>query len=215
MSSGYFITFEGFDGAGKTTQILRLKNFLENEKRKSVLSTREPGGTLISELIRDYVLENAEKTNYERDLLLFAAARLLHVEKIILPALKQGKMVLCDRFSDSSWIYQVKEGRIDQDFAKKLEKIACQNLKPDITFILDLPVEISVQRIEQRLENDNLKKTRFENEDIEKLKQRRSFFKERAAEDLKRYYLLDGQLDIDVISSKIQNIICEKLNAKI
>lgn len=208
---GYFITFEGLDGAGKSTQITFLNDFLSKEKGLATVCTREPGGHKIAEDIRSYLLANAEHCEGYRDLLLFSAARLLNVETVILPALRAGKIVLCDRFIDSSWVYQVKEHELDEAFARFLEKIVCRNIMPDLTFILDLPEEDALARIEKRCKIDNQKKEYFEKETLSIVRQRRANFLLQAKDYPERYHIINAGLKAEEIAQQIQNIVSQTL----
>lgn len=142
-----FITFEGLDFCGKSTQVLLLKKYLlRNKKKVSVI--REPGGTSISEKIRDVLLDKKNhKMSNETELLLFSASRSQLVNKIILPALKKGIFVLSDRFHDSSIAYQGFGRGIDLDFVIKLQNFVIGKAKPDLTFFLDIPIEEVAKRM--------------------------------------------------------------------
>ena len=139
IGTGLFITFEGGEGSGKTTQINRLQAKLV-EAGHSVLVTREPGGSPGAEAVRHVLLSSsAEKFGTEMEAVLFSAARSDHVETVIKPALGENKIVLCDRFFDSTRVYQGITGNVDMRFLKQLEEIACEDAWPDLTIILDLP----------------------------------------------------------------------------
>ena len=158
---GIFITFEGVEGAGKTTQSERLATALGSD----VVLTREPGGTPISERIRDIFLTSNDITPMT-ELLLIAAARTQHVDERIRPALHANRTVICDRFIDATVAYQGYRGGIDLSFIHELNHIATGGLTPDITFILDLPPEIGLSRHQQgetvpdRLEKESLESHR-------------------------------------------------------
>lgn len=144
--SGLFVTFEGIDGCGKTTQIKLLKEYLENKNKKVVL-IREPGGTKISESIRKIILnvENSEMVD-TCEMLLYAAARAQLVEQVIKPNLELGAIVLCDRFVDSSYVYQGFARGLGLEKVETINKFAMNNVVPDITFFFDISPEISLQR---------------------------------------------------------------------
>ena len=144
LKRGIFITFEGIEGSGKTTQSERLATALGPD----VVLTREPGGTPISEQIRDIFLTSDNITSMT-ELLLVAAARTQHVDERIRPALEANRTVICDRFIDASVAYQGYRGGIDLSFIHQLNHIATGGLTPDITFILDLPPEIGLLRQQQ------------------------------------------------------------------
>lgn len=144
-----FITFEGIDGCGKSTQ-LKLLNEYFLKQNKQTLIIREPGGTKVSERIREILLsKNLEMTNIT-ELLLFAAARNSLVEKVIKPALKQGIYVLSDRFYDSTTAYQGYGREINLDYIKIINEIATNGLKPNLTFLLDIPIEIANKRCKNK-----------------------------------------------------------------
>jgi dTMP kinase len=144
-----FITFEGTDGSGKTTQIERLKHALE-EKGCQVEKTREPGGTKVAEKIRDILLYEMEETIHpETEALLYASARAQHVRELIRPALKAGKIVVCDRFIDSSLVYQGMARGLTLETVLSINEVAIAGLWPDLTFVLDLPVEVSLNRMQK------------------------------------------------------------------
>src|ERR1700754_3104912 len=146
LARGFFITFEGGEGAGKSTQIKRLAEKLR-AKRYNILVTREPGGSPGAEAVRHVVLSGAaEPFGPEMEALLFAAARSDHVEQVIRPAVERGAIVLCDRFLDSSRVYQGVTGNLDPAFVKALEKVAINGMMPDMTLILDVDPELGMQR---------------------------------------------------------------------
>lgn len=143
---GKFITFEGGEGTGKSTQAKMLAMRLES-LGIAVLLTREPGGSLGAEVIRHVLLSGAAKPlGPEAEAMLFAAARQDHVSCAIEPALAAGSWVACDRFADSTRVYQGVLGRVDLRFIKALERVSGGDLKPDLTFVLDMPVEVALQR---------------------------------------------------------------------
>lgn len=149
---GVFITFEGVDGAGKTTQLRLLADFLR-ERGATVVETREPGGTQISEKIRTLLLDAAHKEMVpQTELLLYAAARAQHVEEVIRPALERGEIVLSDRFFDATTAYQGYGRGFEYEDILRLNEFATKGLKPHLTFILDLPPEYIRERLEKRPE---------------------------------------------------------------
>jgi len=197
MSRGLFITFEGPDGSGKTTQIDRLKAFIINKGYDAVL-TREPGGTTIGEKIREIILDkNNTEMEYMTEALLYAAARAQHVSQVIKPALEEGKMVICDRFMDSSIAYQG-FGRGLGDSVRVINEYAVNGCFPDITFLLKLDPEIGKIRIKVE-DRDRL--------ELEKLEYHKVVF--RAYEELEKLYPeriigIDANRSIDEISNEIQ-----------
>ena len=143
---GLFVTFEGVDGCGKTTQIKFLKEYLEKKNKKVVL-VREPGGTKISESIRDIILnvENSEMVD-NCEMLLYAAARAQLVEQVIRPNLESGAIVLCDRFVDSSYVYQGIARGLGLEKVEAINKVAMNGIEPDMTLFFDIDPEISLKR---------------------------------------------------------------------
>ena len=157
VQHGTLITFEGVDGAGKTTQVHRLEKALG----KNVVVTREPGGTIISERIREIFL-NSDGMTVQTELLLIAAARAQHVEEVIRPALEADQIVLCDRFIDATVAYQGYRGGIDLELIHQLNRTATGGVIPNLTFVLDLPPQIGIQR--QRL--DEITRGHLERNDL-------------------------------------------------
>ena len=159
---GLFITFEGLDGCGKTTQIKLLKDYLEGQGRKVVL-TREPGGTKISEDIRDIILDVANKEmSYTCEMLLYAAARAQLVQQVIKPSLEEGAVVLCDRFVDSSYVYQGFARGLGIEKVHKINQIAMDEVAPDITLFFDITPEVSLQRRMKVSTGDRIEKEQLE-----------------------------------------------------
>lgn len=197
MDRGLFITFEGPDGSGKTTQIERLKSFIQS-KGYDALLTREPGGTAISEKIRELVLDKKYmEMDYMTEALLYAAARAQHVSQVIKPALDAGRTVICDRFIDSSIVYQG-YGRKLGDCVRIINEYAVRGCFPNITFLLKVDPEIGKRRIKAD-EQDRL--------ELEKLDYHREVFQ--AYEELEKRYPeriigIDAGRSIDEISKEIQ-----------
>jgi len=186
-----FITFEGCDGAGKSSQINALKNKIQKLHYDLVL-TREPGGTAGAEAIRHVILSgNAESLGAEMEAMLFAAARSDHVDRVIRPALRAGKIVLCDRFFDSTRVYQGASGKVDMGFLHALERIACDDVWPDLTLILDLAPEEGIKRANSRRKDEDIP-DRFEKEDMAAQQLRRDAFREIAENEPERCRLIDA-----------------------
>jgi dTMP kinase len=153
-----FITFEGIEGSGKSTQAKKLHEFFLSQKINSVL-TREPGGTKAGELIRAILIdEKIDKLEARTELFLNFAARLEHVEKLIKPILSQNKTIISDRFFDSTYAYQGSAFGLDLELIDEVRKMTLQNFVPDITFLIDVPVDIAFKRIENRLDNNRYEK---------------------------------------------------------
>ena len=155
---GIFITAEGTDGAGKSTQIKLLTEYL-SQKGYSVVLTREPGGTQIGEKIRDLILDssNTAMTN-ETEALLYAAARAQHVAEKIIPALKDGKVVICDRFIDSSFVYQGFARKLGVNFIQQINETALNRLQPELTLYFDLSPELGIGRKKNMQELDRMER---------------------------------------------------------
>ena len=159
MKKGLFITFEGIDGCGKTTQINLLKNYLENNGYKVIL-TREPGAKGLGEKLREILLNYDGEVSSNCESFLFLADRAQHIDTIIKPAIQNGVVVLCDRHTDSTVAYKGYGRSLDLDQIKHLNNIATSGIKPDITFILDIDIETSLTRIgkgRDRMENSGQK----------------------------------------------------------
>jgi dTMP kinase len=147
---GLFITFEGIEGSGKSTQLIRLATHL-SQQGYSVISTREPGGTPFGEQIRKVLLSvNTHRLYPQTELFLYLASRVQHLEEVIRPSLNTGKIVLCDRFSDATLAYQGFGRGLTLNFVKKAATDAVQGLRPDLTLLLDLDVENGLSRIKDR-----------------------------------------------------------------
>ena len=191
---GIFITFEGVEGAGKTTQVQRLATVLG----PNVVLTREPGGTTISERIRDIFL-TSDGMSVMTELLLIAAARAQHVDERIRPALAANQIVICDRFIDATVAYQGYRGGIDIELIHQLNRVATGGLTPDITFILDLPPEIGLQR-QQRGELD---RDRLDKEPLELHRKVREGYLYAAKIDPNRVKLIDATQSPDAVHATL------------
>ena len=188
--SGRFITFEGGEGAGKSTQIQRLAERLTAAGR-AVVVTREPGGTPLAEQIRTVLLSGlAQKLGADGEAMLFAAARADHVDKIIRPALRAGKWVLCDRFSDSTSVYQGVAGGADAGMLAALDRVAVGRTQPDLTVILDVPVEVGLARAARRSKGGA--PDRFERDDVALHEARRQAFLAIAKAEPRRCVVIDA-----------------------
>ncbi|MCI4678752.1 dTMP kinase [Rhodoblastus acidophilus] len=164
MRNGRFITFEGGEGAGKSTQIRRLATRLRTHARE-VVATREPGGTPLAERLRSIILAGGARDFGDfGEALLFSAARIDHIDRIIRPALARGAFVLCDRFADSTRAYQGARGGAEENMLAILEAVTLGGVRPDLTFILDLAPEIGLERARARRGQGGA--DRFEGEDL-------------------------------------------------
>lgn len=189
---GIFISLEGGEGSGKSTLARKLKELLES-KNIPVLLTREPGGTLEAEAIRSLVVEGEnDRFDPMTEALLFNAARRHHLIKAILPALDSGSWVICDRFVDSTFVYQGYVQKTDLDFLKNLHQYACENIFPNVTFLLDVPVDIGLYRANKRQYNEH--EARFEKKGHSFHESVRRSFLDLAREYSDRYCVLDSTL---------------------
>jgi dTMP kinase len=198
---GRFITFEGGEGSGKSTQIKILADRLDATKLRAIV-TREPGGSPGAEIIRHLVLSGMGKLlGPEAETLLFAAARDDHVRTVIQPALNQGIWVLSDRFSDSTRAYQGSLGKVAPALLNAMERVTIGNLKPDLTFILDLPVEVGMQRASLRRGTGT--PDRFEAEDLNFHRELRDAYRRIAAAEPQRCVLIDANTDAGTVAANI------------
>jgi len=188
---GRLIVFEGIDGAGKSTQIAALAEWL-TAQQVTVVTTREPGGTPIGEAIRSLVLHH--EMDPETELLLLCAARREHIVKVIEPALAAGRWVISDRFADASYAYQVGGRGVAKERFTVVDEWTRAGLQPDLVFLFDLPVEVAARRRTARDEGGNA--DRFEREAAAFFCRVQSAYRERAAHDPARFVQIDAQLPI-------------------
>lgn len=202
LESGHLITIEGQDGAGKTTNIQLIKNILE-DSGKTVICTREPGGTPLGEMVRDTVLNNRSLNIHPMaELLLIFAARAQHVEQVIAPALTAGTWVLCDRFTDATYAYQGGGRGIDLDFIAQLENQVQGLVRPSLTLLLDIDPSLGNERVERRSEPD-----RFEREALAFKRRVRKTYLTLAQQSPERIKLIDASKPIEVVEKNVENII--------
>ena len=206
-NKGYFISFEGIDGSGKSTQIKKLARFLETLDF-DVIITREPGGSVGGEEIRNLLLRGqVDRWSAETEILLFTAARRDHLERIILPAIDDGKIVLCDRFTDSTRMYQGMRGPDLRNLVDMLnEKVI--NRDPDLTIIIDIDPKISLKRAKSRKTAEE----RFEDFGVELQMKMRKGFIELAKEFSNRIELVNGQQSVDRLAQDICSLVKAKLS---
>ena len=207
-TTGLFVTFEGGEGAGKSTQIRLLAESLK-ARGLDVVTTREPGGSPGAEAVRHVVLSGAaEDYGTRMEALLFAAARSDHVEELIRPALTDGKVVLCDRFMDSSRVYQGVTGNLEPAFIEALDRVAINGVVPDCTLILDLPATVGLARARARAgETDNSTPDRFEKEELETHEKRREAFLDIAEREPLRCRVIDATREQAEIAEQILAIV--------
>ena len=201
MSQGKFISIEGVEGVGKSTNIEAIKKFLEVKKIDFVV-TREPGGTVLSEKIRELLLQrNSEAPGEMTELLLIFASRAQHLEKVIRPALENGIWIICDRFTDATYAYQGGGRGLKTSVIAELESMVLGELRPDLTIILDLDPETGLARAKERGELD-----RFENEKDEFFNKVRSAYLDIARSNPDRCFVIDASQNIEQVSADIINL---------
>ena len=206
MQTGRFITLEGSEGVGKSTNLQFIQHILA-EKNIPVIVTREPGGTLIAEKMRALLLENhSEPLFAQAELLLIFAARAQHVQQLISPALAQGLWVVCDRFVDASYAYQGGGRNMDWQQIADLEHMVLGDLKPDLTLLLDAAVDIGLQRAKHRGSID-----RFEAEEIDFFQRVRNAYLQRAEQQPDRYRIIDATLALTEVQAQIKTALSQWL----
>jgi dTMP kinase len=206
---GKFITLEGGEGTGKSTQAAMLALRLES-LGLGVALTREPGGSPGAEIIRHVLLSGAAKPfGPEVEAMLFAAARDDHVQCTILPALESGKWVICDRFADSTRVYQGILGRVDERLIKGLERVSIGTLAPDLTVVLDVPVELGLERV--RLRRGAATPDRFEAENVEFHQKLRRAYLAIAAEEPTRCVVVDASGAKEDVAKSIWDAVKSRL----
>jgi dTMP kinase len=198
---GYFITFEGGEGSGKTTQIKRLYDAVVASGKKCII-TREPGGSPAAEAIRKLLLTGAgDKWHPVAETLLFQAARVEHAEQVILPALARGEIVLCDRFLDSTIVYQGIGKKLGLEYIRLLHRMTLGTLAPDLTLLLDIDPVIGLKRAKGRQGHE----TRFENMDIAFHKNVREGFLALAKAEPERYAIIDATQDAEKVARHVHD----------
>lgn len=203
---GLFITVEGVEGAGKSTQLAFIQNYLETAGI-SLLVTREPGGTPLAEEIRELLLRpRDEGMSVKTELLLMFAARAEHLEQKILPALARGQWVLCDRFTDATYAYQGGGRQMDKSLIMDLERLVQAEHRPDMTIYLDLPVATGLERARKRGELD-----RFEREGIDFFERVRQAYLERSRQLPEVYRVIDAGQSIAEVEAQIKAVLDREL----
>ena len=204
-----FISFEGGEGSGKSTQIKLLAKRLA--KYGEVITTREPGGTIEAEIIRNLLVKGKKnKWSGVVETLLLYAARKDHIDKIIDPSLKKNKWVLCDRFKESTLVYQGYAKNVDIDLIKKLDKIITNNLTPGLTFILDIDPIIGLKRSKRKSNTE----TRYENMSLRFHNKIRKAFRTIAKSNKKKFILINANQDINLIQDIVWNEVLNRIDAK-
>lgn len=195
---GKFITLEGLEGVGKTTNRAFVEDLL-NENAISFVGTREPGGTELGETLRNLVLHSAGQMRDETELLLMTASRVEHVGKVIEPALSSGQWVLCDRFLDASIAYQGAGRELGVERVAELHRMMGVTLEPDLTLLLDMPVEAGLARMAARGQPD-----RIERETLAFFERARSAYLQRAADAPDRVVVIDASSTLDIVQASVK-----------
>lgn len=203
--SGFFISVEGVEGAGKSSCIVLIENHLQEHGIEYVI-TREPGGTELGEKIRALLLSPEYDIDKDTELLLMCAARNEHVKNIIVPALSAGKLVLCDRFMDASYAYQGGGRNIPEQHIQYIERWLLAGLTPNLTLLLDLPVELGLKRIEKRGALD-----RIEQENHQFFKRIRQVYLKRAQAEPERFVIVDASQTITHVEQAIKKTLQQRL----
>ena len=197
-----FITVEGVEGAGKSTNLAFICDYLK-QKDIDFCVTREPGGTDLAEQIRELLLVNrTEPMACMTELLLIFAARAQHLQEFIMPALERGQWVICDRFTDATYAYQGAGRHMGTDIVSSLEQLVQGDLRPDLTIILDVPLSVSKQRINKRGELD-----RFEQENDEFFERVRKAYHARAEQQASRYEIVDASVALDQVQAQLKQVL--------
>lgn len=199
----FFITFEGIEGSGKSTQLRILQSYGETLGHR-VLATREPGGCPIADTIRAILLDPANRALRPRaELLLYAAARAQHVDQIIRPALAAGTLVLCDRFADATLAYQGGGRGLDRSLVESISALAADGLRPDLTLLFDLPVELGLARARRRNQDDSHPdEGRFELEELDFHRRVRDSYLALAASE-SRFRVIDATGSVDAVAARV------------
>jgi len=212
LARGFFITFEGGEGAGKSTQIQRLATKLR-DKKYPVLVTREPGGSPGAEAIRHVLLSGAAQPfGPDMEALLFAAARSDHVEQVIRPAVEAGSIVLCDRFLDSSRVYQGVTGGMPPEMMRRIEAVAVNGMMPDLTLIFDIDPAIGLRRAADRRGDETA--DRFEGEDLAIHQRRRAAFLAIADNEPNRCIVIDASRDAEAVENVVTAAVFAALDVR-
>lgn len=211
MSSPCFITLEGGEGSGKSTQLKRLAQTLEQAGHPLTI-TREPGGTAIGQDIRRLLLsEKSSHLDPKTELLLYAADRCQHVEEVLRPALTQGHIVLCDRYQDSTTVYQGLARGLNEQWIKACSELATGGLKPDLTLLLDISPELGLVRSQKRLQSEAKDEGRFEQEALSFHQKVREGFLALAAQEQTRFHVFDASQSVEALHQEIVEVVKKRL----
>ncbi|HXC97390.1 MAG TPA: dTMP kinase [Edaphobacter sp.] len=223
MPRGYFITFEGLDGSGKTTQLRRLAASLEAEGHQ-VVTLRQPGGTALGDRIRSILLDSKSEASLgpiapAAEMALMFADRAQSIAEIILPALDQGKVILCDRYTDSSEAYQGGGRQLGSERILEMHRAACDNLQPDLTILLLPSLEASLKRARRRnqrhVAQQGTDENRFERESNDFYRRIYDKYEEIAAREPNRVAILRDDASIDDVQQRIKEIVAGRLAASV
>jgi dTMP kinase len=209
----FFVTFEGIEGCGKTTQIQLLKSFLKKQGHR-VITTREPGGTPIGDKVRSILLDSCNnEIDLKTELLLYQAARAQHVKDLISPSLKEGHVVICDRFTDATLVYQGYAQKLNKVFIELLSQFVTDNLIPDLTILIDCPVEIGLKRAQDRIvqNREGPAEDRFEEKNSEFHQAVRLGYLDIADKNSTRFFIVDGRENPSKVHSAIKSVVLQKI----
>jgi dTMP kinase len=212
---GLFLTFEGLDGSGKTTQMRLLAERLRQAGHE-VLESYEPGGTRIGAQVRRILLDSAnQELCPTAELLLYFACRAQNVEQWILPALREGKIVLSDRFTDSTLVYQGVGRGLGRDVVLALDRIACRGLVPDLTVLIDIDLDTTLARARMRnqavQESGGFRETRMDDQEVEFHRRVREAYAQLAASEPQRFTVIDGRADIGTVAGAVWDAVKGRL----
>lgn len=196
-----FITLEGIDGAGKTTQLQVMHDWFARQQLP-VYFTREPGGTVLGEQLRALLLSPQSQISLNTETLLMFAARQQHLDEIVLPKLAAGVHIVCDRFTDATYAYQGGGRGLAMERIELLEHWVQNDLRPDFTLLLDVPLNVSQARLMQNREKD-----RFELQQAHFFKKVRDVYLQRAAVEPKRYFIIDGSAEVSRVQNAVENVL--------
>ena len=209
---GLFITLEGIDGSGKSTQVRRLVRYLRR-LRYRVCATREPGGTLLGEKVRAILLADKERLSPLTELLLFYAARAQHIEDVIRPALECGEIVVSDRFNDCSFVYQGYARGLGVRVVRLLDRAICGAIQPDLTLVLDLETRAALERALHRDRRRDSKENRFEAEGLDFQERVRAGYHRLARREPHRVRLIRADRPLREVEAEVQRLVTERLKS--
>lgn len=204
---GLFITFEGIEGCGKTSQVKLLNDYLIAQGHE-VIMTREPGGTPISEAIRKILLSNdSVNMHHHTEVLLYLASRAQHVSEVMRPALEKGRIVICDRFADSTFVYQCFVRGINKEIVETMNNFAVGDIQPRITFVLDVEPEEGLRRAMLRNQKHSLGQDRIESESLDFHKKVREGYLKLAQEYPERVFLIKTDKEKEAVHEEIKKVV--------